>query len=168
MTVLNIVLAILLFLSAIFLIVAVLLQSGKSKGVSGAITGGSSETFFGKNKGKSFDKKLSLITTIVAIVFVVLALVAFVTQDYIDEGDYWESIFGNSSTTTTSKKPTSTTTDSSTNSSDSSTTDSSTTDSSTTDSSTTDSSTTDSNTTDSEADNGGNTQDPENPDNSND
>ena len=98
MTWLNIVLAILLFISAIFLIVAVLLQSGKSKGVSGAITGGSSETYFGRNKGKSKDKKLSLLTTIVAIVFVVLALVAFVTQDYIDEGDYWESIFGSSST----------------------------------------------------------------------
>ena len=97
MTWLNIVLAILLFISAIFLIVAVLLQSGKSKGVSGAITGGSSETYFGRNKGKSKDKKLSLLTTIVAIVFVVLALVAFVTQDYIDEGDYWESIFGSSS-----------------------------------------------------------------------
>lgn len=97
MTWLNIVLAILLFISAIFLVVAVLLQSGKSKGVSGAITGGSSETYFGRNKGKSKDKKLSLLTTIVAIVFVVLALVAFVTQDYIDEGDYWESIFGSSS-----------------------------------------------------------------------
>ena len=48
---LNIVLAILLFASAIFLIIAVLIQSGKSKGVSGAIAGGTSETYFGKNKG---------------------------------------------------------------------------------------------------------------------
>ena len=90
MTVLNIILAILLFLAAIFLIVAVLLQSGKSKGVSGAITGGSSETYFGKNKGKSYEKKLSLITTIVAIVFVVLALVAYVTQDYINLDDLFD------------------------------------------------------------------------------
>ncbi len=108
MTWLNIVLAILLFISAIFLIVAVLLQSGKSKGVSGAITGGSSETYFGRNKGKSRDKKLSLLTTIVAIVFVVLALVAFVTQDYIDEGDYWESIFGSSSNSNTNTNKSST------------------------------------------------------------
>lgn len=91
MSVLNIILAILLFLAAIFLIVAVLLQSGKSKGVSGAITGGSSETYFGKNKGKSYEKKLSLITTIVAIVFVVLALVAYITQDYINLDDLFDN-----------------------------------------------------------------------------
>lgn len=94
MTALNIVLAILLFLAAIFLIVAVLIQSGKDKGVSGAITGGSSETYYGRNKGKSRDKKLSLITTIVAIVFILLAIVAYITQPYTDEGDYWERVFG--------------------------------------------------------------------------
>ncbi len=94
MTALNIVLAILLFLAAIFLIVAVLIQSGKDKGVSGAITGGSSETYYGRNKGKSKDKKLSLITTIVAIVFILLAIVAYITQPYTDEGDYWERVFG--------------------------------------------------------------------------
>ena len=94
MTALNIVLAILLFLAAIFLIVAVLIQSGKDKGVSGAITGGSSETYYGRNKGKSKDKKLSLITTIVAFVFILLAIVAYITQPYTDEGDYWERVFG--------------------------------------------------------------------------
>ena len=94
MTALNIVLAILLFLAAIFLIVAVLIQSGKDKGVSSAITGGASETYYGRNKGKSKDKKLSLITTIVAIVFVLLAIVAYITQPYTDEGDYWERVFG--------------------------------------------------------------------------
>ena len=139
MTVLNIVLAVLLFISAIFLIVAVLLQSGKDKGVSGAITGGSSETYFGKNKGKSFDKKLSLITTIVAIVFVVLALVTFVTQDYINQGSAYENIFGSSSTTTTTTKAPASSTDSSK-------TDASSTDSNTNDSNTNDSNTNDSNT----------------------
>ena len=77
---LDIVLAILLFVSAIFLIVAVLMQSGKDKG-TGVITGGSSETYFGKNKGKSKEKKLALLTTIVAIVFIVLAILAFVLQE---------------------------------------------------------------------------------------
>lgn len=83
MSTLSIVLAILLFISAIFLIVAVLMQSGKDKG-TGVVTGGSSETYFGKNKGKSKEKKLALITTIVAIIFVVLAIVAYVTQEYIE------------------------------------------------------------------------------------
>lgn len=81
MSTLSIVLAILLFISAIFLIVAVLMQSGKDKG-TGVVTGGSSETYFGKNKSKSKEKKLALITTIVAIIFVVLAIVAYVTQEY--------------------------------------------------------------------------------------
>ena len=78
----NIFLGILLLLAALFLIVAVLLQNGKSKG-TGVVTGGA-ETFFGKTKGKSIDKKLSLLTTIVAVVFVLLVIVVFVTQDYTD------------------------------------------------------------------------------------
>lgn len=75
---LDLILSICLLVSALFLIVAVLLQSGKSKGMSSAITGSSSDTYFGKNKGKSFDKKLSLIITIVAIVFAILALVVYI------------------------------------------------------------------------------------------
>jgi protein translocase SecG subunit len=55
----NIFLGILLLLAALFLIVAVLLQNGKSKG-TGVVTGGA-ETFFGKNKGKAIDKKLSML-----------------------------------------------------------------------------------------------------------
>ena len=97
----TIFLSILLLISAIFLIVAVLLQSGKSKGVSSAISGGSQETYFGKNKGKSFDKKLSLLTTIVAIVFVLLAIVVFITQDFI-ENDFTPSTTTSSSTTSSS------------------------------------------------------------------
>jgi len=78
----NIFLGILLLLAALFLIVAVLLQNGKSKG-TGVITGGA-ETFFGKNKGKSIDKKLSMLTAIVAVVFVLLVIIVFVSQDYTD------------------------------------------------------------------------------------
>ena len=88
----NIFLGILLLLSALFLIVAVLLQNGKSKG-TGVVTGGA-ETFFGKNKGKAIDKKLSMLTTIVAIVFVLLVIIVFVSQDY-------EDIFGKVDSVTT-------------------------------------------------------------------
>ena len=91
----QIALGIILLVAALFLIIAVLLQNGKSKGLSGSITGGA-ETFFGKNKGKTIDKKLSVITTVVAIVFVVITLVVFVAQDYVDiqkqANDYWSSI----------------------------------------------------------------------------
>ena len=91
----RIALGIILLVAALFLIIAVLLQNGKSKGLSGTISGGA-ETFFGKNKGKTIDKKLSVITTVVAIVFVVITLVVFVAQDYVDiqkqANDYWSSI----------------------------------------------------------------------------
>ena len=95
----NIFLGILLLLAALFLIVAVLLQNGKSKG-TGVVTGGA-ETFFGKTKGKSIDKKLSLMTTIVAVVFVLLVIIVFVSQDY-------EDIFGRPDSATTSGSGTAT------------------------------------------------------------
>lgn len=79
MSAFYIVIGILLLLSALFLIVAVLLQNGKSKGVSGAITGGA-ETFFGKTKAKAMDKKLATATTIIAIVFVVIVIIAYIFQ----------------------------------------------------------------------------------------
>ncbi|WP_089608822.1 preprotein translocase subunit SecG [Dehalobacterium formicoaceticum] len=53
------------------LIATVLLQSGKSAGMSGAIAGGA-ETFFGKKKG--MDELLSKITAYLAIGFLVITL----------------------------------------------------------------------------------------------
>ena len=79
-TALNITLGIVLLLAAIFLIVAVLMQSGKSHKLSGTIAGGA-ETFFGKTKGKTIDKMLSKLTTIVSVAFVVLVLVVYIFQD---------------------------------------------------------------------------------------
>ena len=79
----EIAIGILLILAAIFLVVAVLMQSGKSHNLSGTIAGGA-ETFFGKSKATTMDKKLSKLTTIVAIVFVVLVLVSYFMQDTID------------------------------------------------------------------------------------
>ena len=76
----EIVIGILLILAALFLIVAVLMQSGKSHNLSGTIAGGA-ETFFGKSKATTIDKKLSKATTIVAIVFVVLVLVSYLAQN---------------------------------------------------------------------------------------
>lgn len=75
----EIVLGIILLIGALFLVVAVLMQQGKQKGLSGTISGGS-DTFFGKTKSKSFDKKLSMATTIVAIVFVVIVVAMYAIQ----------------------------------------------------------------------------------------
>jgi len=58
-------------IASLGLIATVLLQSGKSAGLSGAIAGGA-ETFFGKKKG--LDNLLSRLSTIFAIAFMVLTL----------------------------------------------------------------------------------------------
>ena len=55
------------------LVAVVMLQSGKSAGLSGAIAGGA-ETFLSKNKAKSLDAKLAKMTKWVAIAFIVLTL----------------------------------------------------------------------------------------------
>lgn len=57
----------------IALIVIVLMQSGKTQGLSGSIAGGA-ETFFGKNKGKTIDGILNKITSVVAVLFIVCSV----------------------------------------------------------------------------------------------
>ncbi len=83
MTTLDLVFGIILLVAAVFLVIAVLMQSGKSHNLSGAIAGGA-ETFFGKEKGKTMDKMFSKLTTVVAIVFVLLVIVVYVIQDDTD------------------------------------------------------------------------------------
>ena len=61
------------------LIAVVMLQSGKSAGLSGAIAGGA-DTFLSKNKAKSLDAKLAKSTKWVAIAWVVLTLVLCVVK----------------------------------------------------------------------------------------
>ncbi len=60
--------------AAIFLVAVVLLQSGKSAGLSGAIAGGA-DTFLAKNKAKSWDSKLAKMTKWVAIGSMVVTFV---------------------------------------------------------------------------------------------
>ena len=75
--VIEYVLGIILIVMAVFLLFAVLMQSGKDKRLSGSIAGGA-ETFFGKTKGKTWDKILSRVTTIVSIAFAVLVVAMYV------------------------------------------------------------------------------------------
>ena len=58
MSALNIVLTILQVLSGLALTVIVLMQSGKSAGLSGSISGGA-DTFLSKGKAKTLDAKLA-------------------------------------------------------------------------------------------------------------
>ncbi|MCL6639269.1 MAG: preprotein translocase subunit SecG [Firmicutes bacterium] len=58
-------------LLSIALIAAVILQSGRSAGLSGAIAGGA-ETLFGKKKG--LDELLGKVTIVVAVFYAATAL----------------------------------------------------------------------------------------------
>lgn len=74
MTTVQIVVSVIYFIVALGLIAVVMLQSGKSAGLSGAIAGGA-DTFLSKNKAKSADARLARMTKWIAIVFMVLTLV---------------------------------------------------------------------------------------------
>ena len=74
MTTPQLILSIIYFILALALIAVVMLQSGKSSGLSGAI-GGGSDTFLSKNKAKSTDARLARMTKWVAIVFMILTVV---------------------------------------------------------------------------------------------
>jgi len=67
-------LTIIQLLSGLVVTAIVLLQSGKSAGLSGAIAG-AADTFLAKNKAKTIDAQLARITKWSALVFVVLTLV---------------------------------------------------------------------------------------------
>jgi len=63
----------LLIVSSIILIASILLQSGKSAGLSGSI-GGGAEQIWGKNKARDYDDKFDKITKVSAIAFLISAL----------------------------------------------------------------------------------------------
>jgi len=71
----QIILTVLQVILSIGLIAVILLQSGKSAGLSGSIAGGA-ETFFGKKKG--LDDFLAKITVFVAIAFAAISLILVV------------------------------------------------------------------------------------------
>ncbi|BBW98648.1 MULTISPECIES: preprotein translocase subunit SecG [Geobacillus] len=64
----------LLVIVSVALIVVVLLQSGRSAGLSGAITGGA-EQLFGKQKARGLDAVFQRVTIVLAVLFFVLSFV---------------------------------------------------------------------------------------------
>ncbi|MEC2055557.1 preprotein translocase subunit SecG [Peribacillus psychrosaccharolyticus] len=63
----------LLVIVSIGLILCVLLQSGKSAGLSGAIAGGA-EQLFGKQKARGLDLVLHRMTIVLSVLFFILTL----------------------------------------------------------------------------------------------
>ena len=63
-------------LAALGAIILILLQQSNSSGIDAL--GGSSETFFGKNKGKSLESKLKKWTIICLVILLVFSVIYFV------------------------------------------------------------------------------------------
>ena len=76
--VLSISMIALMAISALVALILVLLQPSNSSGIDAL--GGSSETFFGKNKGKSIEEKMKKWTWICLAVLVVFSIIFFVLQ----------------------------------------------------------------------------------------
>ena len=70
---LRIILTVVFILVCLALSTIVLAQEGKSAGL-GTISG-AADTYWGKNKGRSMEGKLIKLTRILAIVFIVLAVI---------------------------------------------------------------------------------------------
>ena len=75
---LRVIVTILYVIICIALVVVVIAQEGKSAGLSGAING-VADTYWGKNKGRSIEGKLELLTKILATAFIVLSVVLNLT-----------------------------------------------------------------------------------------
>lgn len=85
-----------LLVLGVILTICVLMQHGKSYGLSGTIAGGA-ETFFGKDKGGRIDKILSRATTVIGILFVIFALLTFMMQPGGYKTKFETNSFANSS-----------------------------------------------------------------------
>jgi len=74
MEVLRVILTIIYVLVCVGLIVIVLMQEGKSAGLSEAING-VADTYWGKNKGRSMEGAMNKITRYLALGFVVISVI---------------------------------------------------------------------------------------------
>ena len=82
MAVLVLVIEIVLCLFSLFMIAVVLLQSGKSAGLTGDIAGGA-ESFLGKSKAKTYEGTLKKLTKVAAVGIMVLAVALVLIQVYV-------------------------------------------------------------------------------------
>ena len=73
-SVVKTILTILFVIISLVITVIVLMQEGKQAGLTGSISG-AADNYWGKNKGRSLEGKLEKATTILAILFIIIALV---------------------------------------------------------------------------------------------
>ena len=67
-------LMIILALASVVLIISILMQSSNSAGLSGSIGGGAKQ-LFGKKKSQGYEGILNRISTVSAILFIILSLI---------------------------------------------------------------------------------------------
>ena len=96
----TIIISIVLIALAIALVVCVLFQQGKERGLTGAISG-TSESYYGKGKTRNKDKMLSRLTLIGAVAFCAIVLVLYIMQDVTTAGGYIDDNYNQQQTTTT-------------------------------------------------------------------
>jgi preprotein translocase subunit SecG len=70
---LRVIVTVLYVLVCVALVAVVIMQEGKQGGL-GALSG-STETYWSKNKGRSIEGKLELITKVLAVLFVVISII---------------------------------------------------------------------------------------------
>ena len=68
------VLSVIYIIICVVITVVILLQEGKQAGLTGAISG-AAESYWGKNKGRSMEGALVKATRVIAVLFIVLAVV---------------------------------------------------------------------------------------------
>jgi preprotein translocase subunit SecG len=72
--VIRTILTLVFLIDSVALVITVLMQQGKTQGL-GALAGEMSETYWGRNKGRSAEGNLKKATRIMAVAFIVLAVV---------------------------------------------------------------------------------------------
>lgn len=82
MSTIDLIGGIFLIIFAVFLILVILLQESSNARLSGTISGGA-DSFFGKNKGRTFDARLHRLTRLVAILFIVVTVAVQLLNIYL-------------------------------------------------------------------------------------
>lgn len=78
MSAFNIVLTVVDIILAIAIIVLFLVQEGNDQGM-GVVAGGSSESYYGKAKGRTLDEQLKRWTVICSILFAIVSVILYLS-----------------------------------------------------------------------------------------
>lgn len=76
MSVIDVILAIVDIIAAVAMVVLFLVQEGNDNGM-GVVAGGSSDSYYSKNSGRSLEERLKFATKVTAIIFAVTSILLF-------------------------------------------------------------------------------------------